>query len=120
MSTRAGITVKDANDSLHFYRHCDGYPDHMLPTLNILLDWVKAGKIRDNVGQASGWLVIIGALEYGTIPHIKGDDLTTLLPPKDWKAGAFEPTTNVADHGDLDYIYTIDLIAQTITYKSTH
>ena len=67
MSTRANIIIKDEHSQLIFYRHSDGYPEGALPTLNKFMDWVKAGKIRDNVDQASGWLILIGAQEYDTV-----------------------------------------------------
>lgn len=109
MSTRANIIIKDGEDKLFFYRHSDGYPEGTLPTLEKFLAWVKAGKIRDNVSQASGWLIIIGAMEYETrIPECEK------CTPDDWKVGAYEPTTGI--HGDVEYIYTIDLEKRTITY----
>ena len=33
MSTRANIILKDSYDKLYFYRHCDGYPEGVAPTL---------------------------------------------------------------------------------------
>lgn len=152
MSTRAGIIIKDKFDSIHFYRHSDGYPEGTLPTLKEFLDLVKSKKIRNNTSQASGWLVIIGAKEYNNrigivCPKCKtstkenGDNLeyedkvcpkcgkkthtdeiefpaeTALSPENDWKVGAYEPTKSVHKHGDLEYIYTIDLDKLEITYK---
>jgi len=35
-----------------------------------------------------------------------------------WKVGAYEPTRNVHKHGDLEYIYTIDLKEKTIKYRN--
>jgi hypothetical protein len=67
MSTRANIIIKDKYGQLIFYRHSDGYPEGALPTLKKLMSWVKDGKIRDNVDQASGWLILIGAEEYGDV-----------------------------------------------------
>ena len=64
MSTRASIIIKDEDEKLIFYRHSDGYPTGTMPTLNKFLELVKSGKIRDNVGQSAGWLIILGALEY--------------------------------------------------------
>lgn len=147
MSTRAGIIVKDKFESIHFYRHSDGYPEGTLPTLEKFLNLVKEKKIRNNASQASGWLIMIGAQEYsnGLIygcpkckTELKGEecpkcggelnffekqkDLKDILNPSDndvsgWKVGAYEPTRNVYKHGDLDYIYTIDLEKLEITYK---
>ena len=68
---------------------------------------------------------MIGALEYGTIPKHKSEekeqygrtstevDFESIEAPEDWKVGAFEPTTG--QHGDIEYLYTIDLIAEVIT-----
>jgi len=125
MSTRANIVIKDKHDSLWFYRHSDGYPDGTMPTLEKFLEWVKSGKIRDNVSQAAGWLILIGAKEYNTnfdtelrkeieIPAEK------LLEPGEngitgWKCGAYEPTTG--QHGDIQFLYTVDLDKLEITVK---
>jgi hypothetical protein len=83
------------------------------------MDWVKEGRIRDNVGQAAGWLILIGAQEYDTV-YISGGERrkkTTLTEPSiggitGWQAGAYEPTTCI--HGDIEYLYTLDLKAKTI------
>ena len=130
MSTRAGIIIKDSYSEVHFYRHSDGYPKGTMPTLNIFLKWLKDGVIRNDAMQSAGWLVIIGAMEYNTIPSVAKSlepsfggrmveecDLDTLDEPTDWKVGSYEPTNNVKNHGDLEYIYTIDLNKQTITVK---
>jgi hypothetical protein len=110
MSTRANIIIKDEYSSLIFYRHSDGYPKGTLPTLNAFLELVKSGKIRDNVSQAAGWLIIIGHEEYGVrcSYEIAKDE-------SEWKVGAYEPTTEI--HGDIEYLYTVDLVKKTITYK---
>jgi len=164
MSTRAGIVIIDeSGDTLHFYRHSDGYPKGTLPTLRKFLNLVKKGFIRDNVGQAAGWLVLIGAMEYNNtfvrvcskcgaensmkwngkkVTHIcskckangyelveKKLPLETVFNPKakekaksgmGWKVGAYEPTTNVDHHSDLEYIYTVDLKEKAITYRKTY
>jgi hypothetical protein len=156
MSTRAGIVLIDENgDTIHFYRHSDGYPKGTLPTLRKFLNLVKRKQIRDNVNQASGWLVLIGAMEYN---HVYGyicdcgavttkyrrnkkckecgnkDDggfkwgeihlpAETIFNPSakerkksrmGWKVGAYEPTTNVKHHGDLEYVYLVNLKDRTI------
>jgi hypothetical protein len=117
MSTRANVVIKDRYDTLWFYRHSDGYPEGTMPTLKILLNWLKSGKIRNNAQQCAGWLIVIGAIEYGTIPKFeqgeerlsgsKYGDIDTIQPPSDWKVGAYEPTTQ--EHGDIEYLYTIDV-----------
>jgi hypothetical protein len=104
MSTRANIVITDISGAkLWFYRHSDGYPEGTLPTLNKFLDMVKCGQIRDNVGQAAGWLIVLGREEYAD------DKFNT------WKVGAYEPTTG--KHGDVEYIYTVNLSKRTIAVK---
>ena len=141
MSTRANIIITETRtwggekytESLVFYRHSDGYPEGTMPALNLFLDWVKSGCIRDNVSQSAGWLIMIGAIEYGTIPDYKTrknpigsydkkyGELDTIAMPIDngstWKVGAFEPA--IALGGDIEYLYVIDLTKKTIkTYSS--
>ena len=75
MSTRASILIKDSNgDSLWFYRHSDGYSEGAMPTLTKFMQAVKDGIVRDNVGQASGWLVLLGSEEYSTQPDFTEPD----------------------------------------------
>lgn len=81
-----------------------------MPSLNKLLKLIKDGIIRNDIGQASGWLIIIGAEEYHTpsTDNLRNDGY-------DWKVGAYEPTTG--QHGDIDYLYTVDLENKTIDVK---
>jgi hypothetical protein len=130
MSTRANIIIKETFPSykkLFFYRHSDGYPEGTLPTLNKFLDLVKSGKIRDNISQSAGWLVLLGAIEYQSLPNglfeqtnkkpyeRETDALIEDLIPADWKCGAYEPTTGI--HGDIEYLYEINLTDKTLTIK---
>ena len=136
MSTRANIIIKDSEDRLFFYRHSDGYPEGVMPTLNIFMSWLKSGKIRNNANQSAGWLIMLGAIEYNTIPHFAVDediwykgtdmerikhipDLNTVVLKSDkkeygmeWKVGAYEPTTSI--HGDIEYLYIIDVEKKTL------
>ena len=109
MSTRANIIIKDNSDKLFFYRHSDGYPEGTMPQLEKFMSWVKEGKIRDNVGQAAGWLIMLGNAEYESGVEPGSDGVSG------WKVGAFEPTTGI--HGDVEYIYTIDLESKEITVE---
>jgi hypothetical protein len=139
MSTRANIVLKESysykdekgvintqTNELIFYRHSDGYPDGTLPTLNIFMEWLKSGKIRNDLSQGAGWLIILGAIEYGNIPEHKKEkpafkgstqygDIATIEPPRDWKVGAYEPTTCI--HGDIEFLYTINLNTKELTYE---
>ena len=106
MSTRANIIITDGHNELIFYRHCDGYPDGTLPSLNQFLDLVKTGKIRDNTSQAAGWLILLGNTELKTLLAGRESDLTN------WQCGAYEPTTEI--HGDIAFLYVVDLQTKTI------
>jgi hypothetical protein len=115
VSTRANIIITDSEDELIFYRHSDGYPDGTLPTLTKFLDLVKDGIIRDNVGQACGWLILLGAREYGVT--LECDQLPACQGGSSmfWKVGAYEPTTGL--HGDIEFLYVIDLKDKRIKYR---
>lgn len=118
MSTRANVILREGKNCLYFYRHSDGYPEGTVPSLEIFSKWVKQGKIRNNLGQAAGWLIILGAMEYNTIPKFELEsggnygDMDSVEPPKEWKAGAYEPTTGL--HGDIEWLYDVDITNGTI------
>lgn len=128
MSTRTNVIIesKKYNEKLYFYRHSDGYPEGTLPTLQIFMDWLKRDIIRDNVPQSAGWLIMLGAIEYNTFPEYKLEkplweghkpygDIQSIQEPKDWKIGAYEPTTGM--HGDIAYLYIINLDNKTLICK---
>ena len=117
MSTRAQICIRDEFDEVWFYRHQDGYPETALRSLRKFLQWVKDGKIRSNTGQASGWLVLLGASEY-TLVGDRHKSLREFFEPSDdgfsgWKVGAYEPCSPER-HGDIEWFYTIDLVWKQI------
>lgn len=127
MSTRCNIKVVDGNDTMWFYRHSDGYPEGTMPILKVFMKWLKDGKIRDNISQSAGWLIMLGALEYGTVPKCENDAPTfeggrgyakidTIEAPDDWKVGAIEPTSG--QHSDIEWLYTINLVKKTLTKKA--
>ncbi len=106
MSTRANIIIKDADEeTLYFYRHSDGYPEGVAKTLNEFMRLLNEGRIRNNTGQAAGWLIVLGYEEYA--------EGRRLYDHNHWKVGAYEPTTNI--HSDIEFLYEIDLGAKTLT-----
>ncbi len=115
MSTRAQVIITDSSgDKLWFYRHSDGYPEGTLPSLSTFVDWIAAGRIRNNVDQAAGWLVIIGNHEYRDIGSSFPEPGTS--PYGGWKVGAYEPCAPVK-HGDIEYLYTVDCEAMTVSVR---
>lgn len=108
MSTRCQVVIQDEYDSIMFYRHSDGYPEGVKETLSQFLSMVKGGKLRGNVEQSSGWLVVIGFDEYHFTSLFESD--------YGWKVGAYEPSSAI--HGDIQYFYVIDLPTKKIrVYK---
>lgn len=128
MSIRANVIIKDVDSQLIFYRHSGGHPEGVAPSLNKFIELLRANKIRSNVSQSSGWLIILGAAERNTNRDWKdanyGKSLNTpiseFLPNDDksgymsidWKVGAYEPTTGI--HGDIEFLYEINLNAKTL------
>lgn len=114
MSTRCNIVLKSGRESLKFYKHSDGYPEHTMPILEKFLDGVKSGKYRDNVSQSAGWLI-----ELGRTAWVEDMGLDACLSGMyAWKVGYIEPTTCI--HDDIEYLYTIDLVKKTITIKNIY
>ena len=99
MSTRANVIIKDGSEKLFFYRHSDGYPEGVKDTLDAFCRMIEDGEIRRNVGQAAGWLIILGHEEYAMSRRMYNHTK--------WKVGAYEPTTGL--HGDIEHLYEVDL-----------
>jgi len=124
MSTRANIIIKDSQEQIFFYRHSDGYPEGALPTLKKFMSWVKEKRIRDNVTQAAGWLILIGAKEYESVYVGAGKHelKPTMTEPSTtdrisgWQCGAYEPTTGI--HGNIEYLYTLDIVKLIIIVQA--
>jgi len=100
MSTRSNIEITDGTDSFMFYRHSDGYPSGQ-ETLLKFMKLIQDKKLRDDVQQCAGWLIVFGHEEYGSVS-----------PEKDWKVGAYEPS--IDKHGDINYFYKCDILKMTI------
>lgn len=107
MSTRAQIIVADAAGGIWFYRHSDGYPVGVQPSLDLFCRWLASGKIRKDAMQAAGWLVMIGAMEGD---YRRNRPLDKILIPEagEWKVGAYEPCAPVP-HGDTEFFYLVDV-----------
>lgn len=116
MSTRCNVLIKDKYDEQWFYRHSDGYPSVTAESLKTFVGWVNEGRIRNNVCQGSGWLIILGNVEYSDMNDESKERGFMSEPGADsysgWKVGAYEITTG--KHGDITHLYEIDLDAKTV------
>lgn len=106
MSTRCNILFKDGKEKLWFYRHSDGYPECAGKDLELFVKNYTDNVYRLNIGQSAGHLIVRGHNEYAKYTHNL------------WKVGAYEPTTG--QHGDIDYLYTIDLQKRVLSIKDIH
>lgn len=107
---------------LIFYRQSDGNPEAIMPVLKVLMKWINEGKIRNNLGQCGGWLIILGAIEYNAIPKflffkekLGPDELSKIPLPKIWRCGGFEPAPSIS--GQIDYLYEININEAKLTVK---
>ena len=126
MSTRCNVvlideyTKPDIKHPVILYRHSDGYEDGVQETLDKFCGWVREGRIRDNVGQAGGWLILLGCQEYATGKHghPSGDSPLEDTQPgslggiSGWEIGAYE-LTDWGLHGDIEYLWVVDLATAT-------
>lgn len=88
MSTRCNIVVTDGHDTFYIYHHCDGYPEGVGAFLH--------RKVNDN-------------LKKGRFCFAE-DVVNYLLKDKD--DNSYEFTCCL--HGDIEYLYEIDLTEQTL------
>lgn len=122
MSTRACVILKDEHTKLYFYRHSDGEPETVIPSLDIFMDWLIKGLIRGNAEQAGGWLILLGMQEYLSAEQ-KDIKLSEFSPANNgedshytWKIGAYEPANGIQCH--VEFVYTIDLNELTVSYDT--
>ena len=133
MSTRSQVIIKDQDSEQWFYRHSDGYPEGNMPILRKFIQLVRDGKIRNNVSQGSGWLTVLGMIEYQSMnpawfPEFGQDSwkvkdsqvgqILATLEPTNWKQGSYEPE-GPGRHGDIEFIYIVDMNAGTVTGYET-
>lgn len=110
MSTRANIIIKDEYCTLYFYRHSDGYPSCTFEDLKGFVKDYTTNHFRLDAGQSAGHLILRGHAEYKTDGLLDNDSMS-------WKVGSYEPTDQI--HGDVEYVYTINLIKRTLSYGKT-
>ena len=117
MSTRCNVVVKDGYQELWFYRHHDGYPESILPDLEPVMQKLRYGKLRDNASQFAGWLIVKGNEDYYTSTSMSGWQSENFGWRKahHWKVGNYEPTTK--QHGDVDFVYEIDLTSKNLEVR---
>jgi len=120
MSTRCNIILEETNNNNEFqiwlYRHSDGYPSGVFPTLSKFIQYMLDGFIKKDISQSSGWLILLGIREHLEIINDDGYDIEYIFSPvrrEDWEVGNYIVTSGI--HGDIEYLYALDYTKQTIT-----
>ena len=114
MSTRAiiAITQVDGTMPILFYRHSDGYPDGVRNSLNEFCRLIRTGALRNNAGQAAGWLVVRGHMNsYATpdSPYGSGQFDEMYSDQMNWKVGSYEPASEAIISGSIEYVHVINV-----------
>jgi len=127
MSTRAQIIIKDSNDCEQwFYRHSDGDPEGVTPSLNKFCEYANGGEIRGNVDQASGWLVIIGhrdmlEREERLLQNYSDEERERMRQGiqnvDGWKCGDYQPCGCRTLHPDIEFLYVVELSETWTTWR---
>lgn len=87
MGTRANVKFVDENKTVWIYRHFDGYPSAVLPDLNELIEVLNEDGV-DSADEAASYLEL---------------------------NKNYESTDQ--QHGDIDYLYTVDAKTKKISYR---
>jgi hypothetical protein len=109
MSTRCQIKLKDSENNIHIYKHSDGYPSDVLPTL---VPFVK--RFFDNRGYDPEYLLcqiirVFAVRDYKhsqkiTDPIYKVKEGNNFYCRHDYLGWGLD----CVEHGDIDYLYEID------------
>ncbi len=110
MSTRCHVLVenpaeKDEDNKILLYRHCDGYPTIVLPSI------LRAFQMSDATDKGYGW-------QAGRVLKVAGFIIAEGFRPKSKKAGAYdgayiayEPLPYKQLHGDVEWLYRVQIKA---------
>ena len=130
MSTRSIVAITDDGKCpLLFYRHSDGDPDGVQPTLDQFCEWLRDEKIRDNPSQAAGWLVLLGHQELVETQQ-RWSQRDTSSAPQDqegaeayarmvpsgegahgygWKSSLYEPCLREQIGWDIEWLHVVNV-----------
>ncbi len=117
MATRCNVVVKNnVGETSIVYRHCDGYPESVLPALEPILSKIKTTPkdFQWNAHEYGGLKItnlrpILVAHDIVKIEesYFIGNNQRTYRP--------FEFTTDI--HGDIEYLYTLNADTGELEYE---
>jgi len=95
MSTRCQIKLKNSEDNIYIYKHCDGYPEGVIPYLKIIVDKFMANRGYDEC------YMLAQIVRYFAVEEHKQGYSPQLGHFTGWGLDCCE-------HDDIEYLYEID------------
>ena len=112
MSTRANIRITSEGlgwkEEVQLYRHCDGYPTSVLPSLTKAYQWSGGSEGNWEAGRPAKAAAFIIAANYESTREQNGVSYPPYTP--------YEPDTNLQLHGDVDWVYRVIVITHSRFY----
>ena len=100
MTTRANLKIEslglDWHEAVQLYRHADGYPTAVLPSLVKAYKWSGGGW---EAGRARKVAAYICASSYVPAHRVGNYDMPPYVP--------YEPDTGLTPHGDIEWYYIL-------------
>jgi len=97
MSTRANIRIRtlgaDQGEEIQLYRHCDGYPTSVLPSLVKAFEMSGGGWPGGRAGQTASFICAAGYNPEMATPYT-----------------AYEPEQGTQLHPDVEWVYVLTLL----------
>lgn len=94
MSTRCQIKVE--GEEVMLYKHCDGYPEGVLPALEDVVAWFRQER---GFWDGSYLLARIGQRFMNDSDNVRNDP--------DARISATGYGYDIHEHGDIEYLYTV-------------
>ena len=98
----------------------DGYPESehgVGALLDKFCDAIKSGRIRSDVVQSAGWLILMTVIDDQFLPVDFTAPIPDSLKSYAWKASGIEITDSI--HEDIDYCYIVDMTNGEWSYTSS-
>ena len=103
MSTRANVRITAEGlgweDEVQLYRHCDGYPTSVLPSLAKAYKWSGGGWEAGRPGKAAAYIC---AASFQKAKKAGDLELAPYVP--------YEPDSDLRLHPDIEWVYRVVLV----------
>lgn len=120
MGTPALLIIEQDGHELYFYRHYDGYPEHVLPNLAPVLCRMRAIEEGDSYGLRLADVAALVAWVGVEEEKIHGADRENLCLPPLGNMTTWKPINGEwLDYGYFCYYYTLNLETKELTYTES-